>query len=104
MTESSPFFVEGIFIFQAVYPAGARDDGPRSHKYRGRLVDCLRVYGRMLRSQAAGIGVECWKLGTDGRFERYPEPPREGESWSPPDWNRGPIGEVEDLGPVEPLG
>jgi len=104
MTTSSPFLVEGTFILQAVYAAGARDDGSRPRKYRGRLVDCVRAYAATLRSQPAGVGIDCWKLGTNGAFEKYPEPLRDGEAWPAPPLNLGPIGEVEDLGPVEPLG
>jgi len=73
MTASSPFLVDGTFILLAVYPIGAPDDGPRARKYRGRLLDCIRVYAKTFRSPGIGVGIECWKLGTDGTFERYPE-------------------------------
>lgn len=103
MTESSPFSAEGIFILQTVYAVGARDDGPRARKYRGRFLDCVRAYSATLRPQAAGVGVECWKLGTDGTFERFPDSPGEDEA-APPPFDLGPMGEVENLGPVKPLG
>ena len=105
MTETNPWLIDGTFILRAVYPAGARDDGHCARRYRGRLIDCVRVYARTLAQQPAGVGVDCWMLGANGTFEPYPGQPPEGEAWShPPSFPLDPIGTVEDLGPVDPPG
>jgi hypothetical protein len=61
----------------------------------------VRAYAATLKSQPAGVGVECWKLADIGQFERYPEPVADGEEWAPPPFDEE-HGPVEDLGPVEP--